>query len=302
MNHRVARLFAAAFVIAAGVPARISAESPRYSAGNVEILVNGAPVPHYAHNGRWYVEALKGREYAIRLRNPYPVRVAVALSVDGLNTIDARETTATDARKWVLEPHATVTISGWQTSQTEARRFEFTTEARSYGQALGKTANLGTISAVFFRERVTAVSRDTNEQTDRRTNAPRSAGAGCRRGACCLSAEVEGRRRVRRHRHGSSDRPRRHARVAGPRGRSSAHGEHPLRVPPAAREAWHSAARCRGRPTDTSRACAGLRAGLQPRTAEKVMRLDGLSIVELPGREVMRSGTRRPASHCERPT
>ena len=174
MNHRFARLFAAAFVIAAGVPARMSAEFPRHSEGNVEILVDGAPVPHYAHNGRWYVEALKGREYAIRLRNPYHVRVAVALSVDGLNTIDARETTATDARKWVLDPYATVTISGWQTSQTEARRFEFTTEARSYGQALGKTANLGTISAVFFRERVAAVSRDTNEQTDRRAKAPQA--------------------------------------------------------------------------------------------------------------------------------
>ena len=58
--------------------------------------------------------------------------MAVALSVDGLNTIDARETTAADARKWVLDPYQTVTISGWQTSQTEARRFEFTTEARSY--------------------------------------------------------------------------------------------------------------------------------------------------------------------------
>jgi hypothetical protein len=57
----------------------------------------------------------------------------------------------------VLDPYQTVTISGWQTSQTEARRFEFTTEARSYGQALGKTANLGVISAVFFKERVPAI-------------------------------------------------------------------------------------------------------------------------------------------------
>jgi len=40
-----------------------------------------------------------GSEYGIRLRNPYAVRVAVALSVDGLNTIDARVTTAADARK-----------------------------------------------------------------------------------------------------------------------------------------------------------------------------------------------------------
>jgi hypothetical protein len=121
---------------------------------NVDILVNGAPQTRYAHEGRWYVEALKGREYTIRLRNPYPVRVAVALSVDGLNTIDARETTAAAARKWVLGPYETVTISGWQTSASYARAFEFTTEERSYGQALGKTANLGMISAAFFRERV----------------------------------------------------------------------------------------------------------------------------------------------------
>jgi len=99
----------------------------------------------------------------------------VALSVDGLNTIDARQTTAAAARKWVLNPHETVIISGWQTSQTEARRFEFTTEERSYGQALGKTANLGLISAVFFRERVPAIMHDTaKDSRHRQAPAPRS--------------------------------------------------------------------------------------------------------------------------------
>jgi hypothetical protein len=99
----------------------------------------------------------------------------VALSVDGLNTIDARQTTAADARKWVLDPYQTVTINGWQTSQTEARRFEFTTEARSYAQAIGKTANLGVISAVFFKERVSTIVRDTsNDHEARRAPAPRS--------------------------------------------------------------------------------------------------------------------------------
>ena len=152
----------------------MSAALVRQPVGDVEILVDGAPQLRYAHAGRWYVEALKGREYAIRLRNPYAVRVAVALSVDGLNTIDARDTTAADARKWVLDPYQTVTISGWQTSQTEARRFEFTTEARSYGQALGKTANLGVISAVFFKERVPTIMSDTsNDDARRRAPAPR---------------------------------------------------------------------------------------------------------------------------------
>jgi hypothetical protein len=141
----------------------LACESPRVVASEppppyvVDVLVNGTPQHRYSHQGRWYIEALKGREYAIQLRNPYGVRVAVALSVDGLNTIDARQTTAGDARKWVLDPYQTVTISGWQTSRTEARRFEFTTEERSYGQALGKTANFGVISAVFFKERVPEV-------------------------------------------------------------------------------------------------------------------------------------------------
>src|SRR5687768_4948806 len=127
-------------------------------AGLIVILVNGTPQPHYTHNGRLYVEALKGKEYAIRMRNPYPVRVAVALSVDGLNTIDAQHTSAADARKWVLGPHETVTISGWQVNRAEARRFEFTTEPNSYAQALGKAANLGVISAVFYKERVAVMT------------------------------------------------------------------------------------------------------------------------------------------------
>jgi hypothetical protein len=164
MNQRFVCLMAAGIALAAGPHAATSASSQGHSValGDVDIIVDGARQPRYAHEGRWYVEARNGREYAIRLRNPYPGRVAVALSVDGLNTIDARETTAADARKWVLGPYETVTISGWQTSQTEARRFEFTTEARSYGQALGKTANLGVIAAVFFKERVAAIRSDSS--------------------------------------------------------------------------------------------------------------------------------------------
>jgi hypothetical protein len=175
MNHRFALSLVAGLALAAGPGAVMSAAPVRYPVGDIDILVNGTPQRRFAHDGRWYVEAIKGREYAIRIRNPYAVRVAVALSVDGLNTIDARQTTATDARKWVLGPHQTVTISGWQTSRTEARRFEFTTEARSYGQALGKTANLGVISAVFFKERVPIARRDTNEYARRQAPAPASA-------------------------------------------------------------------------------------------------------------------------------
>jgi hypothetical protein len=171
MTHRRACSLVAVLGCAAALPVMLYASDNRPSAG-VEIMVKGVSQPKFVHNGRLYVEALKGREYAIRLRNPYPVRVAVALSVDGLNTIDARETTAGDARKWVLGPYEIVTISGWQTSQSEARRFEFTTEARSYGAALGKAENLGMITAVFFKERVPVpVPYSSNLERSRRDQA-----------------------------------------------------------------------------------------------------------------------------------
>ncbi len=121
--------------------------------GELEVLVDGVPVPKYYHLGTTYLEAVRGKEYEIRITNPIGSRVAVALSVDGLNTIDARHTTADSARKWVLRPYESIVISGWQTNARQARRFFFTTEDRSYGAWLGQTENLGIISAAFFRER-----------------------------------------------------------------------------------------------------------------------------------------------------
>lgn len=119
----------------------------------MEILVDGRPLEEYVARGTTYVEALAGAEYEVRVHNPLPYRVAVALSVDGLNTIDARHSSAWNASKWVIEPYGTINISGWQMSSERARRFYFTSERDSYGAKLGQTANLGIVSAVFFRER-----------------------------------------------------------------------------------------------------------------------------------------------------
>lgn len=123
----------------------------------LEVLVAGQRLAEHAARGAVYVEALRGREYTLRLTNPLPVRVAVALAVDGLNTIDARRSDAGSAAKWVLEPFGSAEISGWQVSDREARAFFFTGERGSYGAWLGRTEDLGVIEAVFYRERVPVV-------------------------------------------------------------------------------------------------------------------------------------------------
>ena len=146
----VRSLILLSLLLAAALPAAAMTRD----AYSVEILVGGAPLTEYAARGTDYVEATAGREYSIRLRNHTAQRIAVALSVDGLNTIDARETTARQASKWILGPYETITIDGWQTGTDTARRFFFTTEEKSYGAWLGKTSNLGVVSAAVFREKV----------------------------------------------------------------------------------------------------------------------------------------------------
>src|SRR5690242_13944884 len=67
----------------------------------VDVIVNGRSLPFDRFGDRRVVSAIQGAEYEVRITNPLPVRVAVALSVDGLNTIDARQTGAWDASKWL---------------------------------------------------------------------------------------------------------------------------------------------------------------------------------------------------------
>ena len=151
-----------------------------YPSFDVDVVVDGRPLTEYYDRGRPYVEALRGAEYEVRLRNPSGDRVAVALFVDGLNTIDASCTSAWDASKWVIEPYETITISGWQMSSERARKFYFTTERDSYAAKRGNTAAIGSISAVFFRERrrviVTPPRPISREGADTQSSAQSSVG------------------------------------------------------------------------------------------------------------------------------
>ena len=145
MRHRIL-IFALSLLATQAFAARTSGFA-------LNVLVDDVARSEYFHGGTVYIEAVRGSSYSLRLTNPTPYRVAVALSVDGLNTIDAKHTDARSASKWVLEPYESTTISGWQVSDRAARGFYFTGERHSYGAKLGQTENLGVIEAVYFRER-----------------------------------------------------------------------------------------------------------------------------------------------------
>ncbi len=123
----------------------------------VEILGdNGNVKPEDLQGSRPFVTAEKGERYSVRLYNPLPVRVAVNLTVDGLNSITGKPSGIEDGKKWIIDPYGSVTIPGWQVSGGEARRFFFTDKPKSYakwrGDNLGKdlAANCGVIGAAYF--------------------------------------------------------------------------------------------------------------------------------------------------------
>ena len=115
--------------------------------------------PEARKHGRPYLQVQEGTEYSIVIKNPLPVRVAVAVAIDGLNTIDGRRTTPDKAEKWIIEANSSLTLRGWQTGRTALRRFVFTGQNESYAdwkeRRDGKayTANLGVIGVAYFWNR-----------------------------------------------------------------------------------------------------------------------------------------------------
>jgi hypothetical protein len=124
---------------------------------DVEILVGGDTAPLYLRPGAWdrhYFEAFKGRNYALSVRNNTGRRVAVLISVDGLNVVNGeRSSLSGHEPMYVLDPWERTVIQGWRTSLRDVRRFVFVDEHRSYAERTGQSnGDLGWIRVLSFRE------------------------------------------------------------------------------------------------------------------------------------------------------
>ena len=137
---------------------RLVYENRRQPTGfRVEVLDDDEGVkPEALQSGKPFVAALSGERYSVRLYNPLPVRVAVNLTVDGLNSITGKPCGVSDGEKWMIDPYGSITIPGWQVSGGEARRFFFTPKPKSYAKwrgdetGLNLSANCGVIGAAYF--------------------------------------------------------------------------------------------------------------------------------------------------------
>jgi hypothetical protein len=124
---------------------------------DVRVLVAGEAAPLYLRDGQWdrrYVQAFRGRDYALEVTNNSPRRIGVLIAVDGLNVVNGeRSALASHETMYVLGPFERTVIRGWRSSLAEVRRFVFVDEERSYAERTGQAnGDMGWIRVLAFRE------------------------------------------------------------------------------------------------------------------------------------------------------
>jgi hypothetical protein len=135
-------------------PPAVAKPQPRFAGGDIEILVNGRPAPHYYRAGQHHVLAQKGDRYTLRVWNRSSLRVEAVVSVDGRDVLDGQVADYRSKRGYVIPGHGYVDIDGWRLSGSEAAAFRFGASKDSYAARAGAPSDIGVVGVAFFPEGV----------------------------------------------------------------------------------------------------------------------------------------------------
>ena len=125
---------------------------------------------------RAYLEAIKGHNYGIRVRNTTGRRIGLVIAVDGRNILSGEKSHLRSSEPmYVLGPYEQATYEGWRTSDTRVHRFFFTDVESSYAEAWGDRSAMGVIAVAAFREKPRLQRR---HQSGRQEMAPGAATPG----------------------------------------------------------------------------------------------------------------------------
>ena len=116
--------------------------------------------PRVQQDGRFfYVEAVKGDRYSIRVTNKSGGRIGVVIAVDGRNIISGKKSDLKrDERMYIIGPYENNTFEGWRTGMDRTNRFYFTEPSDSYAEKVFADASaMGTVAVAVYREKLPEV-------------------------------------------------------------------------------------------------------------------------------------------------
>ena len=103
-------------------------------------------------NGRTLIEGQDGARYKILVRNATTARFEIVASVDGLDVIDGKQADP-NRRGYIVDPHDTLVIDGFRTSDANVAAFRFGRVADSYAAQTSGDRNVGIVGLAIFSER-----------------------------------------------------------------------------------------------------------------------------------------------------
>ncbi len=102
-----------------------------------------------------YLEAKKGENYSIGIRNNTPERIGVVIAVDGRNIITGKKSfLKNNEAMYIVDPYGYTKLDGWRTDRDTVHRFYFTDMMDSYSvRTFGDSSAMGVIAAAAFRDK-----------------------------------------------------------------------------------------------------------------------------------------------------
>lgn len=121
---------------------------------SIEIRINGKTLREYYHDGNYFIEGREGSKFDILIRNNSYRKAKAIVSVDGLDVIKG-EPAGINSSSYIVDPHSSIIIEGWRTSNNTVAEFLFKDKRKSYSKKMNYgTDNVGVIGAMFFHEKV----------------------------------------------------------------------------------------------------------------------------------------------------
>ncbi len=132
---------------------------------SIEVVPEGGnPFRNIPHRDFWkggthilksYLEARKGENYGIIIRNMTPERIGVVIAVDGRNILSGRKSNLQNAEDmYIVNRFDHGRYNGWRTASDKVHRFYFTETADSYAvRTFGDSSSMGVIAVAVYREK-----------------------------------------------------------------------------------------------------------------------------------------------------
>jgi hypothetical protein len=156
----------AVFIVAAAAPASPYLEDRQGEAASIEVIsASGSTFLTVPHRDFWngetriikkYLEARKGENYGIVIRNMTPGRIGVVIAVDGRNILSGKKSGLKNSEEmYIVNGYEHASYNGWRTAGDTVHKFYFTETADSYAmRTFDDSSSMGVIAVAVYREKV----------------------------------------------------------------------------------------------------------------------------------------------------